>query len=407
MRYRTPILAAVVASLLAAPSVDGLEPPPPGWNRPVLSRAVFSDDGKVVVAHFYQTSKSGLGNNILFTHVIDARTGNRLAEVPAGVQDFSALTPVVRPGRPEILLARVAAKAKSSTQQELVLWDYRKKAEVRVFTPTTRSVGSLGFSRDGKLAFTGLWDNRLLAWDVETGKRVRRFDRPWKGELSTAHIPNFFRPANGKRLITCYYQNSRVWDVGTGRVVAPKLGDHAMNEKRERYRLWACSDDGKLGLESTGYVQRGKEALRLRDLTTGNRVGDLAFPDVERWGVLAAAFAAGGKQVKILDGLGLLHTWDVATRKHRSRWPVFTGRPAAVFSLDGRWLLADGGKKTMTLWDAKTGKAVWEADVVGKDAVGGVEPGGLAPLFGAFRPGPNVRVRRYNLYEQGAGGGQR
>jgi outer membrane protein assembly factor BamB len=362
MRYSTMTLAA----LALGGGIAFAPPPPAGWNPPALSHLDFSADGKTFVAHFCQTPISGMGGNLQLTQVHDARTGKRLAKIPAGAHHYSSLLPVLRPGHPQVLFARPVPDRRYR-EEELVLWDYTRGKEVAVFRPTAVAFGSLAFSRDGKKVYSGHWDNRLLAWDVASARLERTFDRARSFRLSSAHIPTFFRPPGGKRLVTCYFADSQVWDTTTGKVVAPKLGANEKAPSGERYRLWACTPDGKVGCLSTGYLGRDRQVLRLRDLTTGKKLRDLGLPGKEVNWVMALAFAQGGKLLKVMDASGRLSTWDVATGKQRSRWPILTGvsTQAARFSPDGRWLVTNGKKKTLLGWDARTGKTVWEADVPG------------------------------------------
>src|SRR5713101_766243 len=189
MRSRIGSLLAMVAMGVAGTALA--PPPPPGWNPPLLSHGEFSPDSKLILADFLQTTIWGVGSNQTHTCLYDTATGKKLAEIPGGsYKDCRAM----HPDGVHILRVKPMPDWKSRGE-EMVLWNWQTGKDVRKFEPATSEVATLAFSPDGKFAFSGHWDNRILMWDVASGKQVRAFDLPHKPhQLSTAHVPSFFIP---------------------------------------------------------------------------------------------------------------------------------------------------------------------------------------------------------------------
>jgi WD40 repeat protein len=106
------------------------------------------------------------------------------------------------------------------------LWSLKTRREVRQFRGHTSRVAAVGFSADGKRAFTvSGWkdvkgkpepgeDDTVRVWEVSTGKQLRRIDSPGGAFECGALSPD------GRHLATGGFDSAvRVWELETGREV--------------------------------------------------------------------------------------------------------------------------------------------------------------------------------------------
>jgi WD40 repeat protein len=202
-------------------------------------------------------------------------------------------------------------------------------------------------------------DGAIHLWDVGTGKETAKVS-----DLRTASRSQLALSADGKTLVTAVYaQKTTVWDVATGKEVR-SFGEPKADGRLMPYRM-ALSPDGKT-LVQVGYelgkgpaqttilvwdAAEGKERRRVSDagFGTGSLPAMLSAisPDAKLAAVPAAAKAAGGQKVKLIDlGTGKeLHELDGS------------GNGPLVFSPDSKLLVAlHGTGHGVTVWDVAAGK---------------------------------------------------
>jgi len=153
---------------------------------------------------------------------------------------------------------------------------------------------SVAFSPDGKRLASGVGDNSIRLWDVDTGEEVAVL----AGHIGPVETVAF--SPDGKRLASASGDNSiRLWDVDTGEEVAVLQGHSS-----EVYSI-AFSPDGKRLASGVG-----DNSIRLWDVDTGQEVAVLAghIGPVE-----TVAFSPNGKRLASGSGDNSIRLWDVDT----------------------------------------------------------------------------------------------
>jgi WD40 repeat protein len=336
-----------------------------GWQPPVLAHAEFSTDGKLVLAQFYQLSIGRSGRRGQ-TCLYDAVTGGKLTDVPDASYNLTIHPDSVHllfvKGSDELIRRSEDLKIDS---EEVVLWNWKTRRVVRKFQSVPLDVASLSISPDGQLAFTGYFYKPTLVWDVATGKRVRAFDSP-------ARIRPFFFLDGGKRAVTGNVDCIKVWDVASGKQLAPWFDEYDKSQEVSAHHLCACSPDGRYLCTALGGGDRKNPRIRVWDLKSGNLLHGINLPKDDYSYIAGASFAENGRVLLAVDEVGYLHAWDVVKGKHlwskrvvKQKEQEIRGVTSATFSQDGRLLLTRGDGTTMQLWDTAKRAPIWSAGIEG------------------------------------------
>jgi RNA polymerase sigma factor (sigma-70 family) len=245
--------------------------------------------------------------------------------------------------------------------------------EMRSLTGHAAGVRCVAFAADGKTVAAGCADRIIRAWDVPTGKEVRRFEGTENAEgFSLAFSPD------GKILFSSSDDGFlRFWDAATGRALA---GSFVNFEGRAgSVKAVAFSPDGRLAAAA------GKDGVaQVWELSTGKLVARLegGFG----W-MVALAFSADGKTLAAGGWRQGLCVWDLTTGKERARLTGHRGDVVALaFSHDGQRLASAGGDTTVLLWDV--------AALPNKPAAGELSPVELEALWGDLAGADAARAWR-------------
>lgn len=93
---------------------------------------------------------------------------------------------------------------------EIVLWDVKKKTEVKRLRGHGDLAISLAFSPDGRVLASGGFDYTVRLWDLSTGTELKRFDEHQDIVWSVAFSPD------GKLVASCSHdKTARLWDVSS------------------------------------------------------------------------------------------------------------------------------------------------------------------------------------------------
>jgi WD40 repeat protein/serine/threonine protein kinase len=244
--------------------------------------------------------------------------------------------------------------ASGAQDQRVLLWDIasgRQRAELR---QRRGQVKAVAFSRNGRrLVSAGVVRDRstgayapgeITIWDVASGREIRTI-----AEQSTAVTSVAFSP-DGKRLAgACWNGEVRLWDATTGQPLLTLPG-HTFRALGVAFHprgdcLASCGADQmvKVWDTTTGEVRR---------ILTGHK----------GW-VLSVAFSPDGTRLASSGGshgglaLGELKVWDLATGLVRLNLTGHTDYITSVaFSSDGERLASGSADSTIKVWDATTGQ---------------------------------------------------
>lgn len=317
----------------------------PQLNRPpYVGEAVFSPDGKLVIAE----SGGGRYCGGYPYRIWDVETGKQLPHTPELY--------------PQSLRFLPDSKFALSEQQrgrgvEFSLVEVATGTVIRSF-PANQPEGAeyhaghfaLAISGDGTLAITGHL-GFLRVWEVASGKLLRRLGKE-ASEASTDFMTRTVLVSHdGKVAVSATFTGAaRVWDVTSGRMLRLLTG-------WEDQTLFALSADGKLALSGrTGGLLVEPYLLTVWDVDLGTSVrtfqGHSRMPTGGAFTPDARRFLSTGEDNSI-------RLWEIASGK-----PVWTlqtdarrwGTKAVTFSPDAKYALTGHLGASARLWDTVNGR---------------------------------------------------
>jgi RNA polymerase sigma factor (sigma-70 family) len=280
-----------------------------------LAGAAYSPDGKLLAG-------AGLDNVV---YLWDAATGKQLHRLDGHKQDVRVLA-FSRKGD---LLATCDATT-------VRLWDVARAKPLWQAEAKDDYHHAVAFAPDGKTLAVGGNDKVVRLYDTATGK-VRH-------ELSgqEVEIAAVIYSPDGKRVLATSYRDTRQWDAATGKPLGkfgvPLARGNCVTVSPDDKLLAMGCGDGNVRL----FDWTGKE-VRIVDWRV-DRARSLSF---SRDGKLLSSIADGGT----------IHINDVATGQPRG---VCVGHQerlnSTICTPDGKTIITGAWDGTVRVWDAKTGK---------------------------------------------------
>ncbi|CAG0960913.1 putative serine/threonine-protein kinase PkwA [Planctomycetaceae bacterium] len=207
-------------------------------------------------------------------------------------------------------------------------------------------VTAVTFSPDGKHVLTGSWDKTARLWNAATGKEIRKLEQP-EPMLGVAFS------SDGKTLFTLAMNRMvTIWDSSSGKEIRNFQARCAMHSSL------AISPDGKT-LLTTDY-----DTVRLWDIETGKEVRTFGGQVADEGNLseeifYSAVFSINGKQILASCEDKTARLWETDSGKLVRKFEGHTETVlCAVFSPDGKLVLTGSDDKTAKLWDAATGKEI-------------------------------------------------
>jgi WD40 repeat protein len=238
----------------------------------------------------------------------------------------------------------------SSTSREIVVREAISRKEIRRLGAGADNLTALALSPDGRAVAALAGKNRLLRWELSTGKSLPEVECPREGVSLLAWSPD------GRMIGVGGHQGVDLLDAGTGRWMAhpegPKSAVSRMAFSADGRLLLARWGDGTVAvLESA----TGGQRLKLDGLK--NRTATLELLPNDR------VLTAGPDQ--------LFRLWDLRSGR------ALAERPGPKSSVLGQALSADGRLFATGLEDGTA--LVWDASAWPRAQPGGVDVGRPSP----------------------------
>lgn len=356
-----------------------------------IFHAAYLPDGKSIVT-------AGKDQTV---RLWDQATGREIRRFDRGPMEPP---PVIKMGQPNVLrmsrmgnvdqgfpiaLSKDGRTLASSNGERVLLWDVATGKRLREFKTGHPTISTVQFANDGKTLATLGAEGVIHIWDLETGKSLRRHGEapapagkgapnplapPTRAGLAAALSPDLNYLAAQEIDLASQSFNLKIIDMRTGKEVAeisaPVGGAQAL----------VFSPDGK-----TLALGAAPGGVQLCDVMTGKEIK--TFEGARHEGSIdSLAFSADGKRIAVGRDSGVLDLWDVASgEKQRTIGtpPPRAGRmvmvrvvglgvvagPALTFSPDGQTVAASHGGTTLRQYEVATGKETLPPGVGHRSAV--------------------------------------
>jgi WD40 repeat protein len=303
------------------------------------NQLTFSPDGKTLLA-------AGYGNDL---RLWDVATGKELLDRLRITERESSINWAEFGSDGRTLITFGGHVEQGQFAPLVVAWDLTTGKEVRRFKlHREASLWQAALAPDGK-SFAWCSGGEVHIWDITRDKLLRKF-----GPAGTEreHATVVYSP-DGKTLGVRGHQTLSLWDVGTGKEVA-WFGKRHLEEGQVAHRSamhgtvssLAFSPDGKTFLTTTDDT-----TLRMWDMTSGRET-----PPLPGHRGLVFAAAGTGKTITTLGIDGSAWVWDATTDKAICRLELPRGATAWAVSADGEYVVSLERGETLRVWNALTGK---------------------------------------------------
>jgi WD40 repeat protein len=222
---------------------------------------------------------------------------------------------------------------RANVGKEMVLYDTVSVEPKATFRGHENSVESIQFDRTGERVVTASNDSTVRLWETKSGALLHTLPGP---ELSSSDA--FFSPDG--RLVASVWWIGQTW-VWTRE---GKLEAQLQSEKQS-------SGHGTFSADGRRLLVTGYGSVRMWDTTTWLSVHEVMsgekFPSVTTAGWPYVAFGYSNGSIEVIG---------VGEDRSRRQWTEHAARvTAAVFSVDGHWLLTGDEDGAVRLWDAGNG----------------------------------------------------
>lgn len=227
----------------------------------------------------------------------------------------------------------------------------------RTFIGHSETAPVVDITSDGKLAASGSWDNTVRLWNVEEGYAIR----VWQTKNSVEQI----KLSDDGKQILWYEDENRIvlWDVESGK--------QFWSRRAGSLSKFAVSSDWHWLLTAK------QSRFQLIDITNGEIYRDWEDPDVN---VSALAISPDNHMIIAGCADGSIRNWEfkkvlsqantepvtvkkkLPQKRRDNEWHGDKAIRAIAVSEDGRWVAAGTDNGKLKMWDLLESKMHWERD---------------------------------------------
>lgn len=243
-----------------------------------------------------------------------------------------------------------ASSSKFSQITEIILWDTASSSKIKTLLYHTGYLWSEpAFSPDGMVLAAGASDGIIMLWNASTGMEIKKLQR----QYSTEYNSLAFSP-DGKLLLAGEYKRIDVWDIQSATIIKSlSWGDFKINHLSfcPDGKVFAAGEGKRISLWSTANWNLIKE------ITMPFTIGGMSFSNGGK------LLAVGGQVNDYTKGGDAVVLIDTATgEKLKSLNTKYGWIQGFAFNQDDTLLLAGDRNDTVTLFDIKTGAALYSVE---------------------------------------------
>jgi WD40 repeat protein/serine/threonine protein kinase len=220
----------------------------------------------------------------------------------------------------------------------LRLWDVKSATCRAVFSGHQDSLNDVCISRDSRLAASASNDGTVRIWDIDSGKCI---------SICAAHtggVTSVRLTSDGHRAVSAGCDGTvRIWDSLSGKCLS------MISMASEHVTCFDISSDGKIGLCGVGYSGLLQVRIQVRNLNTGELLGELhsaAYGQLSPDARLALTANGVGRGLTIWD----METFDSCSQIDN----CLSDR--AIFSPDGDWIFVPRWTRGIDVFSVKDGR---------------------------------------------------
>ncbi len=284
----------------------------------------YSPDGKRIVG--------AKGHTI---RIIDGRTGNLIGDSIEG-NDSNASSISCSPDGKKIAIGY--------NDNKIRIRDTTTGLEImEPLEGHSSLVGSVSFSPDGKKIVSCGFLERVIVWDIETGKQIESLTEDFSSVVSAFYSPN------GERILAVNFDGTiQIWDTETGKLIENQLTKDANDIRGISY-----SPDGNRIVSG-----HGDKTIRIWDAETGIQLGKPLRGHTDR--VDSVCFSPDGKRIVSGSTDETIRIWDAerGVQLGKTLRGHTDGVDSVFYSSDGQKIFSASYDGTVRIWNAKKGKQI-------------------------------------------------
>jgi len=221
--------------------------------------------------------------------------------------------------------------ASGGYDNKIVVWELESGRELFTLHGHTRQVRSLAFSGNGNLLASASVDKTARLWNLITGEQIHTFTS------NDTVLSVVFTPDDKQLITTGADKQISFWDLKTltrSKILkGHRKAINALVINKTGTQLISCSDDTTIRIWNLNNY-------KLQKTLRGHKFG-ISNLDLHKDGELLVSAGGWDKTVKLWDikSQNLLHTFNYGA-----------SIDAVAFSPDGKYIAAGGGKKVIRIW---------------------------------------------------------